>query len=57
MEQLAWTLRHHIGEGWMGRGYHLDLPTGLLTVDCYIKVRMDLQADKSPVIVKRPFLP
>jgi hypothetical protein len=27
----------------------------LLTVDCRIKVRLDLQADKSPFIVKGPF--
>jgi O-succinylbenzoate synthase len=27
----------------------------LLTVNSYIKVRLDLQADKSPVIVKGPF--
>jgi hypothetical protein len=30
---------------------------GLLTVDCRIKVHMDLQADKSAVIVKGPFFP
>jgi hypothetical protein len=30
---------------------------GLLMVDCRIKVHMDLQADKSPVIVKGPFSP
>jgi hypothetical protein len=27
MEQLAWTLRHHISEGWMRRSYHLSMPT------------------------------
>jgi hypothetical protein len=27
MEQLAWTLRHHIGEGWMRSRYHLSMPT------------------------------
>jgi hypothetical protein len=27
MEQLAWTLSHHIGERWVGRGYHLGMPT------------------------------
>jgi hypothetical protein len=27
MEQLAWTLRHHIGEGRVKRGYHLGMPT------------------------------
>jgi hypothetical protein len=30
---------------------------GLLTVNSYIKVRLDLQADKSPVVVKGPFFP
>jgi hypothetical protein len=30
---------------------------GLLTVDYHIKVHMDLQADKSPVVVKGPFFP
>jgi hypothetical protein len=30
---------------------------GLLTVNSCIKVRLDLQADKSPVIVKGPFFP
>jgi hypothetical protein len=30
---------------------------GLLTVDCRIKVHMDLQEDKSPVVVKGPFFP
>jgi hypothetical protein len=32
-------------------------PVGLLTVDYRIKVHMDLQADKSPVVVKGPFFP
>jgi hypothetical protein len=27
MEQLAWTLRHHIGEGWMRSSYHPSMPT------------------------------
>jgi hypothetical protein len=27
MEQLAWTLRHHIGEGWMRSSYPLSMPT------------------------------
>jgi hypothetical protein len=27
MEQLAWTLSHHIGEMRVRRGYHLDMPT------------------------------
>jgi hypothetical protein len=27
MEQLAWTFRHHIGEGWMGSSYHLSMLT------------------------------
>jgi hypothetical protein len=30
---------------------------GLLTVDHHIKVHMDLQADKSSVVVKGPFFP
>jgi hypothetical protein len=30
---------------------------GLLTVNSCIKVRLDLQVDKSPVIVKGPFFP
>jgi hypothetical protein len=30
---------------------------GLLTVNSCIKVHLDLQADKSPVIVKGPFFP
>jgi hypothetical protein len=30
---------------------------GLLTVISCIKVRLDLQADKSPVVVKGPFFP
>jgi hypothetical protein len=30
---------------------------GLLTVYIRIKLHMDLQADKSPVIVKGPFFP
>jgi hypothetical protein len=29
----------------------------LLTVDYRIKVHMDLQADKSPIVVKGPFFP
>jgi hypothetical protein len=24
---VAWTPRHHIGEGWMGSSYHLSMPT------------------------------
>jgi hypothetical protein len=30
---------------------------GLLTADCRIKVRLDLQTDKSSVVVKEPFFP
>jgi hypothetical protein len=30
---------------------------GSLTVDCRIKVRLDMQADKSPVVVKGTFFP
>jgi hypothetical protein len=33
------------------------LPMLLLTVNSCIKVRLDLQADKSPVVVKGPFFP
>jgi hypothetical protein len=33
------------------------MPTSLLTVNSCIKVRLDLQADKSPVVVKGPFFP
>jgi hypothetical protein len=32
-------------------------PTPVLTVNSCIKVRLDLQADKSPVVVKGPFFP
>jgi hypothetical protein len=32
-------------------------PRPLLTVNSCIKVRLDLQADKSPVVVKGPFFP
>jgi hypothetical protein len=31
-----------------------DVPESLLTVNSCIKVRLDLQADKSPVVVKGP---
>jgi hypothetical protein len=27
MEQIAWTLSHHIGERRVRRGYHLGMPT------------------------------
>jgi hypothetical protein len=27
IEQLAWTLHHHISEGLMGSSYHLSMPT------------------------------
>jgi hypothetical protein len=27
MEQLTWTLSHHIGERWVRSGYHLGMPT------------------------------
>jgi hypothetical protein len=30
---------------------------GLLTVYIHVKVQVDLQADKSPVVVKGPFFP
>jgi hypothetical protein len=32
-------------------------PESLLTVNSCIKVRLDLQADKSPIVVKGPFFP
>jgi hypothetical protein len=32
-------------------------PLSLLTANSCIKVRIDLQADKSPVVVKGPFFP
>jgi hypothetical protein len=38
--------------GWMRRW-----ASSLLTVNSCIKVRLDLQADKSPVVVRRPFFP
>jgi hypothetical protein len=31
--------------------------TSMLTVDCRIKVHMNVQADKSSVVVKGPFFP
>jgi DNA-binding Lrp family transcriptional regulator len=34
-----------------------DAPGAVLTVNSCIKVRLDLQADKSPVVVKGPFFP
>jgi hypothetical protein len=38
--------------------HHEDGPRApVLTVYIHIKVHMDLQADKSPVIVKGPFFP
>jgi hypothetical protein len=37
--------------------YHSKCTCTLLTVNSSIKVRLDLQADKSPVIVKGPFFP
>jgi hypothetical protein len=38
----------------LGRTVHVD---GVLTVDYRIKIHMDLQADKSTVVVKGPFFP
>jgi hypothetical protein len=38
-------------------GVGRSVPQGLLTVKSCIKVRLDLQVDKSPVVVKRPFFP
>jgi hypothetical protein len=37
--------------------FPLSHPRRVLTVDYRIKVHMDLQADKSPVVVKGPFFP
>jgi hypothetical protein len=37
--------------------YHLHHSIWLLMVNSCIKVRLDLQADKSPVVVKGPFFP
>jgi hypothetical protein len=34
-----------------------QIPELLLTVDYHIKVRLDLQADKSSVVAKGPFFP
>jgi hypothetical protein len=36
---------------------HVEVPPPLLTVNSCIKVHLDLQADKSPVVVKGPFFP
>jgi hypothetical protein len=36
---------------------HWEMSNIVLTVDCRIKVHLDLQADKSTVVVKRPFFP
>jgi hypothetical protein len=36
---------------------HGERDASLLTVDYRIKVHMDLQADKSPVVIKEPFFP
>jgi hypothetical protein len=45
-------------EGSVRRGWLESWPTRtVLTVNSYIKVRLYLQADKSPVIVKGPFFP
>jgi hypothetical protein len=41
----------------MGIVLHLNRTGPLLTVNSYIKFRLDLQADKSPVVVKGPFFP
>jgi hypothetical protein len=38
------------------RTMYMGLPV-VLTVNSYIKVRLDLQADKSPVVIKGPFFP
>jgi hypothetical protein len=44
---------------WKSKGLNkqFDSLEGLLTVNSCIKVRLDLQADKSPIVVKGPFFP
>jgi hypothetical protein len=55
----AWRARGGVGD--VARGGRACSSTkcwwSLLTVNSCIKVRLDLQADKSPVIVKGPFFP
>jgi hypothetical protein len=43
--------------GRLGWGRPPEPPRMLLTVNSCIKVRLDLQADKSPIVVKGPFFP
>jgi hypothetical protein len=40
-----------------GKRREPSLLVGLLTINSCTKVRLDLQADKSPVVVKGPFFP
>jgi hypothetical protein len=48
---------------WMGSGRRrlggsvYELPQWMLTVYNRIKLHMDLQADKSPLVVKGPYFP
>jgi hypothetical protein len=43
--------------GWQSVWLWRTFMVSLLTVNSCIKVRLDLQADKSPVVVKGPFFP
>jgi hypothetical protein len=45
------------GRGRCGRGLGRAGARVVLTINSCIKVRLDLQADKSPVVVKGPFFP
>jgi hypothetical protein len=47
-------LTTQVGQAHVATGVLLDL---VLTVNSCIKVRLDLQADKSLVVVKDPFFP
>jgi hypothetical protein len=44
-KSLSWTLCHHIGEGWMGRGYHLGMPT-LRTHQLFLKPQRGQSSDQ-----------
>jgi hypothetical protein len=54
MVDIDYDLVVDIGGEEQGDEYHLGR---LLTVNSCIKVHMDSQADKSPVVVKGPFFP
>jgi hypothetical protein len=53
---LKGIIRQDTESDWEIPVNHLDLAT-LLTVYIRIKLRLDLQADKSSVVVKGPFSP